>query len=444
MTDTALSYRATPSPGWMGAQRLRDALPRGCTPFPVQLAALEHLEARGHQLCAMHPGAGKTPVGLMAARMYPGPAFVSAPPSLVDQWHDRALEWGYTEDDVQTVQTRKEAAQWTPRRKLSIVADSLLERIHPTRTSLLVVDECHRFKEWNAERTNILLGRDSIGAQAGAILGLSGTPSPNGPHELFPFLYRTAREIAPSWEAYTSRYCPTYQKNVGARVVDCNDVATNIEELNRKLRETVLFRPRREDVQGQLPAVRREVHRVTLPEESGLSVQQAFEVLADAGEGSAPFATQRREMGIGKARASLNYLRTLVDGGARPLIWCYHQEAANYLADKLNVPVIHGGVSITDRRAGIALFAAGNAPALVATIHTAGTGLDGLQRICSLSVMVERDYVPSNNEQTEARIWRVGQTFPVQFVTVLCSDALEVAMTAALTRKSTTIERIQA
>ena len=45
----------------------------------------------------------------------------------------------------------------------------------------------------------------------------------------------------------------------------------------------------------------------------------------------------------------------------------------------------------------------------IGNIQAAGTGLDGLQTVCSRCYLAEPDWVPAQNEQAVARLDRIGQ-----------------------------------
>jgi SNF2 family DNA or RNA helicase len=338
---------------------------------------------------------------------------------------------------VHVVRDRAQAAGWAIRPGLTIVADSVLGHLRINRCDLLVLDESHRFKSIDAERSKVALGRHGMAGHAQRVLALSGTPAPNGPHELFTLLARIAPSIAPTWEAFRDRFCPTYDKFVGTRKVVAF-TATNTQELNRLLRETVLHRPKREDILAHLPPMRRDDFVVEC-NVSGVSMEQALSAFDadDPEERDAPhFAEARRILGEAKAAAAGEYLALLCDGGDRPLIWCWHQSAADALGRSLRVPVIHGGVDMTKRRAFVAEFVAGRHDALVLTIAAAGTGLDGLQHATDCAVFVERAYVPADNEQAEGRIHRTGQTSPVRIINIHATDPMDRALDQTLRRKA--------
>jgi len=442
----AQSYAAEPSASW---QPVSPMLPRPL--FAYQEAGLEGFTMRRHMLCALHPGAGKTPMALAAPiTLTHSRVFIVVPPALVGQWYDRAHSWGYPYPAIQRLTTNEAARLFVPISQVTIIADSLLGSLRLHECDLLIVDECHRFKvsvanadKAPSKRALALLGRDGLVARAGKVLAMSGTPAPNGPVELYPWLARLAPHIAPTWAAFTSRFCPPYERAMGAVRIKMFDRAINVQELNRELRSSILFRPPREAVLAHLPLRRDDSFSVPALV-STIPVDVATAAFIDGGEAAdAPAISESRvRLGLEKARLALPFLQTLVDGHDRPLIWCWHREVAEFVASALSVPVIHGGMPKEDRAAPAAEFVAGRHAALVATIAASGTGLDGLQYGTDLAVFLEQSFVPGENEQAEARLWRTGTPAPVRFLTVTSPDNLDIAMARALRAKARVLQEL--
>ena len=54
-----------------------------------------------------------------------------------------------------------------------------------------------------------------------------------------------------------------------------------------------------------------------------------------------------------------------------------------------------------------------NCRVIILNIVSGGTGLDGLQKVCSRVIFFESDWTPAGNDQAIARVERMGQTSPV-------------------------------
>lgn len=442
-----LSFAATPTDRhWPSGS--------GGKPFPYQEAAMENIALRTHAYCAHHPGAGKTPMALAASMIYEidEPVLVVCPPSIVYQWAKKAREWTGLPWFVCTStrdvhQILGQPGSFMPAR--FIVSDSLIHEVPPERFELLIIDEAHRFKTRGTRRTRHLFGHaDTVGVaqRAGRLLALSGTPMPNGPVEMYPWLHCASPEIAPTWAKYTSRYCPPESIWVSGREIVQHKTAANTEELKRLLRSTTMVRPKREDILGQLPPIRRDTYDITLRMKCDQSAEEMIHELTkkvdeQGKEQKAALATMRREVGIRKTQAALPWLQDLIDGGDAPLIWFWHRDAAGHAASALGCPLITGDKTPEQRRDALASFAAG-APAICMTIEAAGTGIDGFQHRTDLAVFIENSYVPHHAEQAEGRLQRIGQTRPVRVIRVMSDHPMDYAIEAIRSGKAATATEI--
>jgi SWI/SNF-related matrix-associated actin-dependent regulator 1 of chromatin subfamily A len=283
------------------------------------------------------------------------------------------------------------------------------------------------------------------------VVALTGTPVLNGPVELYPLLHRICPDIAPSWAAYTQRYCPPVARYIGAlnRSVLCYDQGQNLTELGQLMRERVLVRPDAAMCRLQLPTLIRDDYRLRIEDPSGgiFTAEELTAVFSEEGaeaqERQDPMVAElRRLTGMAKAEAAIPWLSDLIEGGEVPIIWCWHQSVAEHIANALRLRFIHGGVPFDQRRESIRQFISGEAKGLVCTIGAAGQGLDGLQASGSLAIFMERSYVPADNEQAECRLYRAGQTRGVRVVVVCTSAVIDHAIANAISRKTRTIQEI--
>lgn len=420
------------------------------TPFTYQIAAVQQiLGPRRHAYCAHHPGAGKTPIALIASVAYAlsDPVIIICPPSIVYQWARQAYRWTgvpwlvcATARDV--VEFLSDPAAQLPAR--FIVPDSLVHLIPPSkvRFALAVADEAHRLKTRDARRTRAFFGHgleSGLAQRADKILCMSGTPMPSNPTDLYPFLHACFPEIAPNFGAYAARYCPPEKEWVWRgktmQEIIVYKTATNKEELARRLRETGLIRPLRADILAQLPPVREDRLMLKLGVKSGRSVEQILAEWKHYGDKDPALATERKDLGILKAQASTPYLETVIDGGDAPLIFTWHTDAADHISKALNIPVVHGKRTVEERRDAIDSFVEGRAKAIVCTIGAAGTGIDGFQRRTDLCIFVESHYGNVEMEQAVGRLWRTGQRNATRVVYIDSDHPIDIAVEESRGRK---------
>lgn len=419
---------------------------RSMSPYPYQAAAVQQVSyVRKHSYCAHHPGAGKTPIALMASNIYTlnEPVIVICPPSIVYQWARQANLWtgvpwfvAANAKDVREFLHHPE--QMMPAR--FIVSDSLIHEIPDTRDRfhLIIADEAHRLKTRDTRRTRSFFGHGAergLRQRADKVLCLSGTPMPNNPTELYPFVHACFPEIAPNFAAFANRYCPPEEIYFNGRSKLVYRTAINKAELAHKLRDTALIRPLRSDILAQLPPLREDILPIRLKIKDGMTVEEVVKTW-NGGDIKAKqaLATARHFLGQAKAEASYDYLETVIDGGDAPVIWCWHREVCEMIAAKLGVPYIHGMTTPEHRRDAIAKFV-GGAKAIVCTIQAAGEGIDGWQNRTDLCIFVERSHVPKDQEQAIARLWRIGQRNSVRAVYIESDHPIDFAIAANLARK---------
>lgn len=417
--------------------------------FNYQVAAAQQiLHARRHTYCAHHPGAGKTPIALVASLAYSlsDPVLVVCPPAIVYQWAMQAYKWTGVPWIVCASTSDILAFLSEPRKQVPcrfIVPDSLVHEIPPVFFDFVIVDEAHRLKTRDARRTRAVFGsgmESGIAQRTGKILCMSGTPMPSNPTELYPFLNTCAPEIAPSFGAFSARYCPPVREWVwrGKRRQEIlvYKHAINKDELARKLRETVMIRPLRSDILAQLPALREERFTLKLGIKTGRTVETILAEWKRYGDKDPALATERKDLGQLKAKAAIPYLETVIDGGDTPVIWTWHRAAAEDIASALKIPLVIGGMPASDIRDALESFTGGRARAIVCTIGAAGTGVDGLQHRTDLAIFVERSYTSHENEQAIARLWRTGQRNSVRIVFIDADHPIDGAIEQINLRKS--------
>ena len=418
--------------------------------FPFQQAATAQAPLRKHLLLAHNPGLGKTP---MAMALSQGRFIVVCPPTLTVQWQTRIQEW--MGGHVPILATGMAAKN--PPAGSFIVGDSLVHNVPPlTGCDNLVIDEVHRLKSREARRTLAVLGgiverRKNYGLahSANRVIGLTGTPLLNSPIDLFPFLSVTASAEIGDWDAFTQRYCPPVEMRVPGSpfpVKRYDQKMQNLDELALKLRGSVMIRPLPSECQIQLPEVVYDTYRLPIEDPGrNLSAEDLASVF-DPGTADRVgtvdkenAARLRREVGEAKARAPalISWINDLIAGGERPVVWCWHTDAAACLAARLNAGLIMGGVPPIHRQRAIAQYISGESKCLVATIASAGTGLDGLQHSGSLCIFVEQSFSPGENEQAVARLHRTGQTRGVRVVVVRSTTTTDAGVAVVLRRKST-------
>lgn len=326
------------------------------------------------------------------------------------------------------------------------------DEIRGTEWDLVVVDECHYFKDPKTRRCKFLLK-----TAAEYRLALTGTPILNKITDI----YTTLAWLDPhEWSnpySFKKKFCNEFGESD----------ATQRANLQRVLRGTLMVRRLKTEVFKDMPKVRRQVievddtvgivdmekaavntnssiqEKLTAalelakvsddPEEYKRALENVRSASSD-GLGDMEFtsiARIRRDSAVAKIPLTINHLRSCLESGVdKIVVWAHHTECIQRIADAFPGAVSYYGATTTINR-DLALNKFINdpkCPLFVAGIRAAGFGLDGLQKVCSHAVIHEFDWVPKVMNQAEDRINRIGQTAPCLFQYLVVSGSIDADM----------------
>lgn len=334
---------------------------------------------------------------------------------------------------------------------------------------LVAGDEIHLIKNPKSRRSRAFTainGRRNV--------GMTGTPIVNRPAELFPILHWVDPVSWPKFWPYAMRYCDAKQGKYGWELGG----ASNLPELQQKLRETVMIRRMKANVLKELPPKRRSV--VVIPSNGSAALlkreQEAYDRhqaaimearaqkdLAQASDNKEAYSAAvarlraitgvmlqdisrlRHETAVAKApHVAEHVLNILEDNdGYKVIVFCHHKDVVDLLMDKLSAykPVkVTGDVSMTARQAAVDAFQ--NDPQVqvfVGNIQAAGVGLT--LTASSHVVFAELDWVPGNVSQAEDRAHRIGQHESVLIEHLVFDNSLDAKMAQTIIKKQAIIEQ---
>jgi SWI/SNF-related matrix-associated actin-dependent regulator 1 of chromatin subfamily A len=229
----------------------------GMNLYGYQKAGIEYIINKGGRaLLADDMGLGKTVQAIGFAKHYSKdwPVVVVAPASLLFNWKKEFLLWlpELSEDDICVVKNSKQ----NPRGKITIVSYNYVSK-KPFELNqyigirgVLIVDESHNVKNPEAQRTK---GLQALSHSVLRSLFMSGTPILNQPIELFSQLNAIYPTVFPDYMSFARKYCDAKMTKYG---LDTSG-ASNVEELNKYLRDNFMVRRLKKDVLKQLPEKRR-------------------------------------------------------------------------------------------------------------------------------------------------------------------------------------------
>lgn len=343
---------------------------------------------------------------------------------------------------------------------------------------VVIADEAHFLKEPESLRTRAVLENRGLNGHTQRLWLVSGTPMPNHPGELWcPLAGLGATDL--SYQQFVDKYCEVGKKgySVGKPIGTKKEAVKELKELLR----SVMKRRYKKLVMPQLPPIRIDDFPLA---ESKIKIEQFFEdALIDKAnltrkiKAEEEFITEVWQRAIGSGgKMSMNDMMTVLQGvgpsvglyrrwlgavkasGIAPIlidelenkaydkivIFAHHKQVVQFLKAKLIKfgPVVIDG-SVNPRAREKAMLDFQNDPSarvFIGNTIAAGTGLT--LTAASEVVMLEPDWVPSNNAQAIMRCHRIGQKNAVRARFVRLADTLDDYISDTLARKTREITAI--
>lgn len=459
--------------------------PEGLDFLGYQRAGIAYAFERPSTLMADEQGLGKTiqAIGLINCSPSAKRILIICPNSLKINW-------------------RRELIKWTTQKRHIIIADSkhfpeidailiinydVLHKhedvIKGTDWDILIVDESHWLKNKKSRRSKMVLGLEATrkekangaadipGINAARKIFLTGTPIANGkPKELWPLIHYLDPITWSSFWKYAPRYCGSSQDNGW----NC-DGATNLHELQDKLRSTIMIRRLKKDVLKDLPPKTRKVVEIEPDSEAKEALaaeHDAFNEDADnelhakielalAGENEAAYKdavgqlsqrmksrsedlfTLRKNTAIAKARmpAVMEMLEDAAETSEKVIIFIHHKEVGRLIAARFPQSVmIVGDTPIDERDRNASRFQKDpTCNVIIGSIGAMGVGLT--LTAASHVIMFELDWVPGNVTQCEDRAHRIGQRDNVLVEHYVLASSLDCDMAKRIVTKQDLIDK---
>ena len=443
-------------------------------------------KVHGRCFIADDMGVGKT-LSAIAALEYMNsderpsyPALVICPPKLTENWAKEYERWlpGRT---VQIISTK---AQEIGEADVTIIGYSIISaRVKElmSRYRSLVCDESHAFKTPGTARTKaaqqIAMGKaDGRKGHAGErhggipkdgnVMCLTGTPITIRPREFVPqlMIIGILDDIAVRDMGFYKTYCGAFMN--GKELV--NTGATNLPELNRKLRGIGYVRRERTQVIHDLPPYfPRDILVELTPEarkeydkaeadiveylvdrarkialELGQDVRSAVVVQrmkAEAAKHILKIGVLRQWSAIGKIPAAKEWADSVVEQDRSIIIGAHHRVVVDALAEQFGGYKIQGGMTTKQVEHVKDLFQRREIRVLPISIEA---GKEGHTLTAATEVLpIELPWTSTTYDQFFSRAWRKGQTETVWVTAMLGKDTLDVAHFDKLGRRRTKVNQ---
>lgn len=313
-----------------------------------------------------------------------------------------------------------------------------------------ILDECHYLMNKTSGRTKAILARGGIIWNCKYKWALSGTFMKNRNRDCFAVLRALTPHVMGKYTDYRNYAEYFCGGKMGAFGYDDN-MSTHTEELGQMLSKVMLRRTRAEVLSQLPPMTEQNIYLEVTPEisavinrESEFTEEQVTAILNFQMLGET--ASYRKELAMAKLPQVIDYIKNALANVNKLTVFAYHRDFINELADKLSeygVEVVMGGLTPEQKQEKVDNFV--NNPdsrVFIGQIQAAGTGVDGLQFVCSDVIFAEIDWVPGTIDQARARCHRMGQENNVHIHYLLVEDSLEDKMLNVLRTKRRNIKSV--
>ncbi len=463
-------------------------VPEGLSYLPYQLAGIEYIDSHaGVALIGDEMGLGKTIQLLGYANLHPElrPILIVCPASLKRNWANEVEKWLVFGANVQILKSNREI---NPAANVVVVNYDILQRhldeLLEREFQLVCFDEAHYLKNKAALRTKA--GLRLMRTIPRKIL-LTGTPILNRPLEIFPIANALCPAVFAKEFQFGLRYCGGHKDTIYLRGGHGNtrevwnfDGASNLAELNERLRTNCMVRRLKKDVLKDLPAKR----RILVPLESNDSGVVKLYQDAEKAQAKAKAKAEKIKAKIAAAvvdddeKAKLiaeldNFLSRSVEAFFTEIVKLRKQAALAKLdhaleifADaaqqgKIVIFAHHHEVidrlteGLTERGFGVVTLTGETPPDLrqgiidqfqkddkiqvfIGSLHAASQGIT--LTAASNVYFLEIDWTPAICLQAEDRCHRIGQKDSVSCYYLLLADTVEVNIARKLENKLAVIE----
>jgi len=416
-------------------------VPDGLAYLPFQKAGIAYACDRKNTLIGDEMGLGKTiqAIGVINVTT-PKTVLVICPASLKLNWKIEMVKWLVAERTIDIVNGGGDQIPANP--DVVIINYDVLTKhakaLQSRTWDMVIMDEVHKIKNPKAKRTIM-----AVSIKAHRKVLLTGTPITNRPIELQPIAGYLDHDSFGNFFYFAKKYAGAYKSRFGWDFSG----SSNLDELQRRLRQSFMIRRKKDEVLKDLPAKVRQV--IVLPgKEYGEQLNKEFEALSDAVEETSfeevsfeQMSEVRHEMALAKVNDIVDHLADLKH---QVVVMAHHKDVVDGIKEGLeavgrSVVTLTGDCNQTHRQESVDTFQAGKADVFIGTIGAAGVGITLTKS--SHVVFAELDWVPGNVSQAEDRCHRIGQEDSVLVQHLVVDGSIDARMAEALVEKQKVLDR---
>lgn len=458
-------------------------VPVGLDYLPFQKAGIRYALNRPNTLFGDEMGLGKTiqAIGVINASPEIRSVLVVSPATLKLNWQRELRKW------LVRPLTVGVAGKSVPDTDIVIVNYDVLGKFKSILNrdwDLVIADECHYIKNPKAQRTKHLVGSEEkkdgkyvhiagIADRAKRKIFLTGTPILNRPVELWPIVSSLTPETFPfGFMGFAKRYAAAQETRYGWDFSG----ASHLDELQEKLRGSVMVRRLKKDVLTELPPKRRQVveieptpeirhliasetamldehqerleqHRVAVEiakaseseDDYNIAVARLREVSQVAFD---EISKERHELAVAKVPSVIEFLNNALEQEDKVVVFAHHRDVIDAIRNAFpDEAVSLTGEDSTDaRQKAVDEFQKNPKVKLfIGSIKAAGVGIT--LTAASHVVFAELDWVPGNVTQAEDRCHRIGQRDNVLIQQLVFDGSLDSKLAKTIVEKQDVIDK---
>jgi SWI/SNF-related matrix-associated actin-dependent regulator 1 of chromatin subfamily A len=307
----------------------------------------------------------------------------------------------------------------------------------------IIIDECHYIKN----KTKSYKAVYYLANDVDNCVALSGTPVENRSKEIWNIANLLAPRTFNNEWFFLNRYCGPVNNGFGIEYKG----STLSNELNRKMRDTFMFRRKKESVIAELPKVQKIVVPIKLDKykeyakynrelmdniedkSNKLMYANAFEKLLQK-------SYELKEHDVHK------FIKDILEATDKLVVFCWHKKSINAIMEKFgDIAVKIDGSTPAEKRTAIKDEFVNNPKIklFVGNIISAGTGLDGLQKVCDTAIFAELTWKSTKIDQAIDRINRMGFTgVSITVYFLIAMKTVEERISGLLDRKRKVVDRL--
>lgn len=382
---------------------------------------------RPHRLLADEPGLGKTAQVIVASQMVQAKrVLVVCLATIKETWKQEILRWSdvheseifinWTGKDIIPTNTKFVVTSYE-----LLHRNNVLKQLQSIWFDVGIIDEAHRVKTGGAKITRRLLRktgtRNPLISRCFHKWFLTGSFLENRMKETYTLLRTMCPDLLGKYvefKDFGDRYCdgPGADKSYSG--------SSNIDELRDAIAYKFMLRREFKDVHDIPPLIEKNIYcKVDMP-----MIPNWEGELVETDESNTHQMTLWRIVSEQKIPFSIKYIREKLQTCGKLVVFAYHVKVIQDIYDDLKIDYkplkIHGGITSKQKEIIKNQFINDStANPLILQIDSAGTGVDGIQRVCNNVVFVQKVWSGGKDLQAIGRLLRLHQTKPVYADTII-------------------------